>query len=109
MLIVDDVTNDINVPVAHHTIMAFAAALGMIDVLCAITLFCAAFGFPIPHLQAVTGIALVAKGCFFIADILSVIDVIIGFAMLALLWIEAPLFALAIAVYLALKALASFM
>lgn len=88
--------------------MVFLALLAGVDLLCAISLAALALGFPIPHLQAAAALGLMLKGIAFISDVVSIIDIAIGVAMIVLLWVEAPMLALGLAIYLALKALASF-
>lgn len=85
-----------------------AAILGLIDLLAAISLIAYAFGYPLPYLQAGAALGLTGKGAMFITDALSVIDVLIGIAMFGLLWMELPMLALGLAIYLACKGLYSF-
>lgn len=88
--------------------MVFLPLLAAIDLLCAVSLAATALGYPLPPLQAASAFALVAKGVLFINDVVSVIDVAIGIAMIVLLWIQAPTLAIALAIYLGIKAMASF-
>jgi hypothetical protein len=88
--------------------MVFLVLLAGVDLLCAVSLAALALGYPIPHLQAAAALALVLKGIAFISDVVSIIDIVIGAAMFVLLWVQAPMLALGLAIYLGLKALASF-
>jgi hypothetical protein len=88
--------------------MFFLVSLGIIDVLCAISMAGIVLGYPLPHLQAISALALIIKGVLFINDVISVIDIAVGIAMFILLWITAPTIALGLAVYLGIKGLMSF-
>jgi hypothetical protein len=87
--------------------MVFLPLLAGIDLLCAVSLVAMALGYPLPPLHAASAFALMVKGVFFINDVVSVIDIAVGIAMLVLLWIQAPTLAIALAIYLGIKAMAS--
>lgn len=82
--------------------------LGLIDLLASLSLITALLGWPLDHLQAGTALILIGKGAFFIKDILSVFDILIGLSMFWLLWFSSPALSLGLAVYLAFKGLYSF-
>ncbi|HIH23803.1 TPA: hypothetical protein HA251_02105 [Candidatus Woesearchaeota archaeon] len=88
--------------------MVLRQALGAIDMLSAICCALIPLGYPIPHVQAVAALALIAKGAFFIDDIVSWLDIVCGVAMFILLWAGIPMLALALAIYLGFKAALSF-
>lgn len=88
--------------------MVFLAALGAIDMLCAISLAALALGYPLPHLQAGAALMLMAKSLFFIKDVVSIIDLAVGVTMFVLLWITAPTLTIALAIYLGFKAIISY-
>jgi hypothetical protein len=83
--------------------MVLRQALGAIDVLSAIACGALYFSHPFPHLQAALALALVAKGAFFISDVVSVLDIACGITMLLLLWLSWPAVALVLAIYLGFK------
>jgi hypothetical protein len=88
--------------------MVLVWALAAVDVLCAISLASLALGMPLPLLQAASAAMLMVKGVLFIDDIVSIMDIILAIVMFALIWIPSPVLALAIAIYLGIKAMASF-
>ncbi len=81
--------------------------LALVDLLCAVALGLLLLGYPLWQLQAGAALLLLMKGVAFFADILSVFDVAAAVCMIVLLWIAAPNLALAILVYLVVKALYS--
>jgi hypothetical protein len=88
--------------------MVFVIMLGMIDMLCAISLIIAVLGFPLPHLQAGSAMMLMFKGFIFIKDVISILDIIAAGCMLYLLWQSSTAIALTIAIYLGFKGIISF-
>ncbi len=84
-------------PVAIHYL------LGAADILAAIALMLYALGFQIPTAIAATGLVLIGKGLVFIGDVFSILDLIIGITMFVLIWVELPLLALCLAIWLGLK------
>jgi len=82
--------------------------LGIVDFLAAGSLALLALGSGVPHIQAASALALVVKGTFYINDVLSVIDIALGITLFALLWIDAPLLALSLAIYLGFKGVYTF-
>jgi len=83
----------------------FMGIVGVVDVIAAGALIALFFGHPIFHLQAGMAIALMGKGFLFLPDILSILDIAIGIVMLTLFWIEAPVLALGMAIWLLYKGL----
>jgi hypothetical protein len=82
--------------------------LGIIDLLCALSLLLVIIGYPVFPLQAGGAMLLFIKGAFFFGDVLSVMDMLVAVLMFALLWVQQPTLAIAAAIFLALKGFYSF-
>jgi hypothetical protein len=82
--------------------------LALIDLLCALALALLFFGHPVYPLQAGAALLLLAKGLLFIKNILSIVDMIIALLMFMLIWVATPPVAVALALYLGVKGVASF-
>jgi hypothetical protein len=91
-----------------HARTYMIVVLGAVDLICAGALAFLAFGTPLYPLQAGAALLLLLKAAFYIGDMLSIVDVVAGLLMLGLIWFEAPILALVLALYLGGKALYSF-
>lgn len=74
--------------------------LGIIDLLCTLSLVLLLFGYPLYPLQAGAALLLIGKGVLFFSDVLSILDIIAAVLILVLIWISLPLAALILAIYL---------
>jgi len=88
--------------------MALVRILGALDLACAGSLAAVALANPLPVVQIPLAIALAAKGVAFSGNVTSRIDIACAAGMLALLWMPNAGVAVAIAVYLGVKGVASF-
>ena len=81
--------------------------LGLIDLLCALSLLLLAIGYPLYSLQAGAALLLGLKSLLFIKDFFSMIDILIMLVMFVLIWVQTPLIAVFLACYLAIKGIYS--